>query len=534
MCGFGTVLSYIKTLQTLMFDICIIGSGPSAVISAKSFVDKGFKTCLIDGGVDNDQPTITPRHFSEQLYPEADFVLPIDDPALNDDSGSSQLTKARLHLTKYVAQHLKISSDNFSPLQTLATGGLSAAWGAACFTYSKADQQRASLQDLQTNYDDVAKIIGISGPNLSHFCATQHKQPPAQLDHNGKSLLGRKVKNLILEHSSMAMLTQKLDGREPNPYFDMDFYSNFGDSIFRSEQLLKNLMQSPNFTRIQGGLAIHFKESNNQVTIKYIHLQSNASFEVTAHKLIICGGAINSYRLVANSLNCFHQPNPILTNPYLMIPTIHLPNLGKKGEHLRHSLSQVFAEFDRPDSPTLQFYSYRALLLSRLIAQTPVPPFFARLLWRSLVESLVIVGTHFADDGTSPRSIHAEPQELLPALTIDFPHPKISGVTSVLANLLKLRCLPIGIVKTKMGDSRHYAGTMPISEPGQFPIGMNAQGLIHATKNVYGFDSAGWTYLPSRGLTLTIMANARRLSIKLMEEMCESQFQEQTVLSAAS
>ncbi len=30
----------------------------------------------------------------------------------------------------------------------------------------------------------------------------------------------------------MAMLTEPLDEREPNPYFDMDFYSNFGGSFF--------------------------------------------------------------------------------------------------------------------------------------------------------------------------------------------------------------------------------------------------------------------------------------------------------------
>ena len=72
--------------------------------------------------------------------------------------------------------------------------------------------------------------------------------------------------------------------------------------------------------------------------------------------------------------------------------------------------------------------------------------------------------------------------------------------------------MPIGIVKTKMGASIHYAGTIPVSTPNQHPIGMNEQGLVHTTKNVYVFDSSGWTYLPSRGLTFTIMANAHRLS----------------------
>jgi choline dehydrogenase-like flavoprotein len=313
----------------------------------------------------------------------------------------------------------------------------------------------------------------------------------------------------------MAMLTEPLDEREPNPYFDMDFYSNFGGSIFRGDSLLKTLTQHPNFTCIQGALVTSFKEIDDLVEVKYLELSASTTTQVVASKLVICAGALNSYRLVANSLKIFNAPNPILCNPYLNIPTIHLPNLGKQGAHLRYSLSQLFGETYGNTDMTLQFYSYRSLLLSRLIEQTPMPQFLARLFWRSLVESLVIVGAHFADDGSSQRSIQAIKAlsgEALPTLQVDFPFPIVNGVCALMRNLLKLRCVPIGMVKTKMGASIHYAGTIPVSAPNQHPIGMNEHGLVHATKNVYVFDSSGWTYLPSRGLTFTIMANAHRLS----------------------
>ncbi len=156
------------------------------------------------------------------------------------------------------------------------------------------------------------------------------------------------------------------------------------------------------------------------------------------------------------------------------------------------------------------------------MAQTPMPPFFARLFWRSLVEALVIVGAHFADDGTSQRSIKAmQNNGKLPTLTIDFPFPKIAGITGIITKLLKLKCAPMGVLKTKMGASIHYAGTMPISQAKQHPIGMDENGLIHTTKNIYCFDSSGWTYLPARGLTFTIMANAHRLAHKLQKSMLQ-------------
>jgi choline dehydrogenase-like flavoprotein len=497
-----------------MFDIIIVGSGPSGVISAQSFIDKGYAVCLLDTGVDG-TTTIPFKHFSEQLTCEAQLFYPPDDDSLSAESGGAQVTKARAHLLNHVVEYLKVDSPNFSPFQTLATGGLSAAWGAACFTYTDSDLKRASLSNLDPHYEAVAKLIGISGPTKSHFCSIKNKQKPAMLDHNGQSLLNHRTKAFTLEQSSMALLTDPLNGRSPNPHFDMDFYSNFGDSIFRSDCLLKTLTQHSNFTRIACALVTNFKETAEQVEVKYLDIKTSTTQQVKAGKLVICAGAINSYRLVANSLQIFNRSNPILCNPYVHIPAIHLPNLGKKGAHHRHSLSQLFGEFHKIDNMTLQFYSYRSLLLSRLMAQTPMPAFFARLFWRSLVESLVIVGAHISDDGKSPRSIQAIPCEVLPGLKIDFPTPAIKGTFSLAGNLLKLGCMPMGILKTKMGASIHYAGTIPISAPGQYPIGMNAQGLIHNTQNVYVFDSSGWTYLPSRGLTFTIMANAHRLSEEL-------------------
>ncbi len=503
-----------------MFDICIIGSGPAAVISAKSFVDNGYKVCMLDCGEYSQPSDVSEKHFLDQRAAEAHFFYPPEDKTFEANSGGAQLTRARSHLTKNVDKYFTVSSNNFSPFQTLATGGLSAAWGAACFTYSEDDLKKASLENLQLHYEEVAKIIGISGPSASRFCNISNKQRPAVLDHNGTSILRTPVKGITLEQSSLAMLTENLDTRRPNPYFDMDFYSNFGDSVFRSIQIVQQLKQKPNFTHIQNALAISFSESDSEVQVKYINTQTEVAYEVNASKLVICGGAINSYRLVANSLKCFGKTNPILCNPYLYIPTIHLPNLGKKGAFHRHSLSQVLGEIDQSNSPTIQFYSYRSLLISRLMAQTPMPPFFARLFWRSLVESLVIVGAHFADNGVAPRSIQAYPNNYTAHLEIDFPFPKITGIAKIISTLLKLKCVPIGMIKTKMGGSIHYAGTMPISNPGQHPLGMHANGLIHGTKNVYCFDSSGWTYLPSRGLTFTIMANAHRLASKLQENMC--------------
>jgi len=510
-----------------MFDVLIIGSGPSGAITADYFVKQGYKVGLLDSGIDpSNSHTISEKHFLEHKEkPENDFFLTPENLNSSTDTGNAQLTRSRQYMLEHVETYLKISSTTYHPSQTLATGGLSAGWGAACFTFENEDLKRAQLPDLSAYYHIISERIGISGQSESILCKLSNKQAAAKTDHNGQSILNNFKKNkdknnfhsqnFSIEESSLALLSHDLGTRRKTNYFDMDFYTNYGDSVFRADILINELTVKPSFTRIKNAVAFTFTENSNGAHISYQDITTKEQHSLSTKKLILCCGAINSYRLAANSMKIFDKPNPLLTNPYLYIPTLHWPNIGKQGAHDRHSLSQLFGQLTLPNSDriTLQLYSYRALLLSRLIAQTPMPKYFARLFWKSLAESLVIVGAHFPDDGTSKRSISAkECGSILPVLAIDFSAPPFKGVSTIIKDLFASRCIPMGLVKTKMGASIHYAGTIPNAPQGTFPITMDNSGKLHGTKNVYIFDSSGWTYLPSRGLTLTIMANAYRLS----------------------
>ena len=60
-----------------MFDVLIIGSGPSGAITADYFVKQGYKVGLLDGGIDpSSSHTISEKHFLEHKEkPENDFFL---------------------------------------------------------------------------------------------------------------------------------------------------------------------------------------------------------------------------------------------------------------------------------------------------------------------------------------------------------------------------------------------------------------------------------------------------------------------------
>jgi choline dehydrogenase-like flavoprotein len=66
------------------------------------------------------------------------------------------------------------------------------------------------------------------------------------------------------------------------------------------------------------------------------------------------------------------------------------------------------------------------------------------------------------------------------------------------------------------GSSIHYAGTLPFSED-EKPLSLSQSGRIHRTKNVYVADSSGFRFLPARGLTFSILANAHIVAENVLQ-----------------
>ncbi len=506
-----------------MFDMIIIGSGPAGVTAAREAATQGLNIAIIDAGqLPEEAPQFAPppaQPFSilRQQADQSFFRMP---EAGDADEAAAQLTPNRLHMRRHVAAELKTQTGKFQPFQTLAQGGLSTGWGAACFTYDEKMLQQAGLPELTEDYEAIAAHIGVSGPEESVFCDVKTKQPALNSDSNARTIWQRMRDSLKLEPASMAVLSQDKATRKANPYFDLDFWSDHGRSVWRAQWDMEALQNLPNVTVISPAIALRFEETENTVTLTIKSLESGATKTVEGKTLMIAAGAFGSYRLCANSLNVLGQPNPYLCNAYMYVPTINLAMLGKKGDDRRHSLSQLFGEVE---DVTLQFYSYRSLLLQRLIDQTPVHLWLARQFWRLIVESLVIAGCHFPDPGSAQQTLQAHKTNNghLPALSFQTPHTKLSHRWTIFKELLQLGLVPMGRVMTRPGGSIHYAGTIPIAKPGRekYPLMQDEDNRLIGTKNVYICDNSGWLSLPSRGPTFTLMASARHITRKVLNRM---------------
>jgi len=80
----------------------------------------------------------------------------------------------------------------------------------------------------------------------------------------------------------------------------------------------------------------------------------------------------------------------------------------------------------------------------------------------------------------------------------------------------RLGCQPLKTIQTPMGGSIHYGGTLPFDDSGEL-FTIHRSGKLAGTKNVYVADGSGFKYLPAKGVTLTLMANAYRVALNSLK-----------------
>ena len=114
--------------------------------------------------------------------------------------------------------------------------------------------------------------------------------------------------------------------------------------------------------------------------------------------------------------------------------------------------------------------------------------------------------------------ITAAPSSAVP--TIRFDYRQTAGEIATqrrheerfASGLKALRCFPIGKVDPGKAGSIHYAGTIPFQNPFSDRFHANPDCTLAGTRNVYLGDGAPWNFLPAKGLSFTLMANALRVA----------------------
>ena len=159
--------------------------------------------------------------------------------AWGDVGKGAQVTPPRRHLTELVDKYLPMDSDTFSPLESLAYGGLGAGWGLQCWEFSKPDLNRTGLNEskMRQAYEVVSGRIGISATadSVSDYTigSLQSYQLSPNADRNHSYILRNYAKKtgrfeqgkVFVGRTPLSLITNDLDDRLGYQYKGLDFYS---------------------------------------------------------------------------------------------------------------------------------------------------------------------------------------------------------------------------------------------------------------------------------------------------------------------
>jgi hypothetical protein len=528
----------------------VVGSGCTGAMAAQTLIEKGVKVTMLDVGVtdnkylhlipDKDFISIRKTETGQHRYFTGDEAEGI--PWGKVKTGE-HLTPPRKHITQLVDKYLPIDSNTFFPMESLSYGGLGSGWGLGCCEFSKQELQTIGLDPnrIEEAYNTVAGRIGINGAkdDASPYTVgdlNNYQQAPI-LDRNHQLLFKKYTANkkqlnadgFYLGRPALALLTEDLGERKKYAYRDMDFYSDLGQSAYRPWITINELKKKNNFNYVPNHLVTDFSEQGGQIEVHCINIITNAPATFKCKKLILAPGVLGTARIVMRSLKKENAKLPLLCNPYTYIPCIQPAMMGKEAEQRKIGFAQLSLFHDEQHTnfnvAMASIYSYQSLMLFRIVKEAPLNFVDARIIMRYLMSGIIIMGIHHPEEKS--RSKYLELIQDDDSIT----HDKLKA-TYIIGNeenrkiderekkytrtMRRLGAYAIKRIRPGNGSSIHYAGTLPFSKTGE-TFTLSPSGKLNGTQNIYVADGSGFNYLPAKGLTFSLMANAHLTALNALK-----------------
>ncbi len=530
-------------------DYIVVGSGCTGAIAAQTLVEKGVQVMMLDGGVtagnlpglipDKDYLTIKREDLNQHEYFLGRNFEGI--PFGNVKTGE-HLTPPRKFMLHKVQEWMPLVSETFTPLESLSLGGLGNGWGLGCCMFSAAELNRAGLDasKMNTAYEWVGRHIGISGSNddTGRYTSGQFSElmPAMEMDSTGKNLYQnyqRKKAQLnkqgfYMGRTALALLTRDKEARKAYQYKDLDFYCDKDKSAYRPAFTVEELKKQNNFTYVGGLVAMKFTEENGYVKIECRSHENGETVFFECRKLVLATSCLSTARIVLRSYQAYDTPLPVISNPYSYLPAIQPYMLGRDADQHKVGFAQLSLFYDgdhtNTDVAMSSIYSYRSLMAFHILKETPMSTRHGYEFLQYMMPAFTIAGLFHPEHGGQSKYLQLKKhsQSLAgDALHVNYKLTdnetlKVAHTEKLFTKALRtLNCFVLKKMNPGHGSGIHYAGTLPFSDNNE-KFKLLPNGRLGQTSNVYVADGSGFTYLPAKGLTYSLMANAHNVALNIL------------------
>jgi len=513
----------------------VVGSGMTGAHAAQTLIERGRRVLMLDLGLretryaplvpDSDFVTVREREAEQHRY-----FLGDDFEGIPWGPAAHTLTPPRQHLIAGTERWLPLRGPGFSRMESLCYGGLGAGWGAGCAVYTAPELAAMGLDGAKITpaYDVIGRRIGLAAQkdDATPYCGAGLTifQPPLAMDGSIAALYAQYRRRrdalmrarIVMGKMPMAVLTEPLGGRGGTRYTDMEFWADHDRAVYRPWMTVEELKRREGFEYRDRCFVLSFAERADHVEVRTARVDGTEEI-VRARRLLLGTGTLGTARIVLRS-----QPGdatlPLLTNPYCIAPALHLRRLGAAMERERTSLGQLEMFLDPKgdgmDVRMVSLYTYRSLLLFKLVKEVPLGFADARVLMQRLLPAIVLVTINHPDHATPAKRLRRVADAASPtgdALEVEYTlsaeeaRDNDACERRILAALGSLGCHALKRQRMPAGSTVHYAGTLPFGD-GRRPYSVALDGRLAGTRRVFVADGSPFRYLPGNGLTFTLMA----------------------------
>jgi choline dehydrogenase-like flavoprotein len=308
-----------------LHDVIVIGTGAAGVSAAFPLVETGADVMLIDPGQGEPAALPTGEYLEERQMSDHQWRWLLGSPGTVARFDPRYSPKIRVPTMQPVfadlAKVLRIKDEDFFPVGSLATGGLTRAWGAGVSQFNDADLREFPLTraDLEPHYRNVAARIGICGPASddisAHFGMDELTMPPVTLDSVGQYLETRYLRvrdtlsrdGFAMGRARLAVITRdqpawQQDGRLACDERGFCLWGCPRRAIYTADLDLLRLQRYPNCTHQRGMLVDSIAHADGCWLTRGQQRATDARFELRSRRLILAAGVLSSTRLVLQLL----------------------------------------------------------------------------------------------------------------------------------------------------------------------------------------------------------------------------------------
>jgi len=524
---------------------CVLGAGPAAAACAHQLLKAGRKVVLIDPGrnLPPERKALI-EEFRENPDPY-EFVARMRalQAKLPGSLRTRRLPFASSHVFDDVDRLLPAETRNATVLRTLASGGLSAMWGATVMPFSARSFRNwpVTLEEMAPFYRSVAEIMDVPHveDELGKFYPNFGDAAPLALSQQGAQLMAN-----LLNHKQQLAARGMTIGRCRSAvgslytnngvgcvYCGLCMYGCPHRAIFSADYAIEHLVARACFTRRCGWIAEHFEEQDARVSIRLREIMSGKTEIFECEHLFVACGAATTLHLTASSLKWFDETLYLSDTQLVAIPALlnHRTELGPLPQ--ANVLGQVFVELDDPNICDelihLQIYGFQPFIADVLRARWGI--FYpGDALLRPLFDRFMLVMGYLPGQlsGKVALCVKAPAKDhigLPPATFIGSTNIRTQTAAQHIRVTLKSlrrefgwRPLLSRMEIPEPGFSNHLAGGLPMGKvPG--PRESDILGRPAGLRRVHIADGASFPDLPGEHLTYTIMANAARIASQTAE-----------------